>query len=359
MGRVLVSPSLFVPALHSRESTQLCSGCFSSAASISLFLCPSASAGVAGHSILLAITAQHVRGLGSGKEGLRSGECGRQSLQGSWEQSRNGHVCARHGLGGACGWRQQTLGSGRRRLAVAWRSAVGSGHHTRLLCSWHWRTKTRSSNHGRCGPDPSQETQREDLPGVDGPRGQGSLGGSRSGGWRQVVSGSEVVCGSAGQSPRTVRATSAAAQDGTGVETEVVLHPLVCRGSLVCHVSPWSEGDCRPDVRLKPESMANWARPNSDSPFATTSRRRPSRWLNGLRSKSPTNTFMDTRARRSRQILAMALSTANPLEIPTRRRSVCMIDKRWFSSPNDSSRFKARATLARPSHPLGVVPPRL
>ena len=32
-------------------------------------------------------------------------------------------------------------------------------------------------------------------------------------------------------------------QDGTGVETEVVLHPLVCRGSLVCHVSPWSEGD--------------------------------------------------------------------------------------------------------------------
>ena len=29
-----------------------------------LFLCPSASAGVAGHSILLAITAQHVRGLG-------------------------------------------------------------------------------------------------------------------------------------------------------------------------------------------------------------------------------------------------------------------------------------------------------
>ena len=26
---------------------------------------------------------------------------------------------------------------------------VGSGHHTRLLCSWQWRTKTRSSNHGR------------------------------------------------------------------------------------------------------------------------------------------------------------------------------------------------------------------
>ena len=140
MGRVMGSPSLFITALHSRESTQLCSGCFSSAASISLFLCPSASAGVAGHSILLAITAQHVRG-GSGKEGFR----GHQSLQGSWEQSRDEHVCARHGLGGACGWRQQALGSGRRRPAVVRRSAVGSGHHTCVLCSWQWRTKTRST----------------------------------------------------------------------------------------------------------------------------------------------------------------------------------------------------------------------
>ena len=128
-------------------------------------------------------------------------------------------------------------------LPLQWRSAVGSGHHTRVLCSWQWRTKTRSSNHGRCGSDPSQEAQREDLLGVDGPRGQGSLGGSRSGGWRQVVSASEVVCGSAGQSPRTGRATSAATRDGTGVETVVVLHPLVCRGSLVCNFSPWSEGD--------------------------------------------------------------------------------------------------------------------
>ena len=49
---------------------------------------------------------------GFGKKGLRSGECGRQSLQGSWGQSRDEHVCARHGLGGACGWRQQALGSG-------------------------------------------------------------------------------------------------------------------------------------------------------------------------------------------------------------------------------------------------------
>ena len=59
---------------------------------------------------------QHVRDWGFGKEGLRSGECGRQSLQGSWGQSRDEHVCARHGLGGACGWRQQALGSGRRRV---------------------------------------------------------------------------------------------------------------------------------------------------------------------------------------------------------------------------------------------------
>ena len=57
-----------------------------------------------------------------------------------------------------------------------------------------------------------------------------------------MVSGSEVVCWSAGQSPRTVRATSAPAQDGTGVETEVVLHPLVCRCSIVCHVSTWLKG---------------------------------------------------------------------------------------------------------------------
>ena len=69
------------------------------------------------------------------------------------------------------------------------------------------------------------------------------LGGSRSGGWRQVVSGSEVVYRSAGQSPPTVRAMSAPAQDATCVETEVVLHPLVCRCSLVCHVSAWAEGD--------------------------------------------------------------------------------------------------------------------
>ena len=67
---------------------------------------------------------------------------------------------------------------------------------------------------------PMREAQREDLQGVDRPRGQGSLGGSRC--------GSEVVCGSAGQSLRTVRATSAPAQDGTGVEI-VVFHPLVCR----------------------------------------------------------------------------------------------------------------------------------
>ena len=161
--------------LHSRESTQLCSGCFSSAASISP----------------LPFVQSHLRvwqatrsfwpsprsmfeDRGFGKEGLRSGECGRQSLQGSWEQSRDEHVCARHGLGG-CLWLETT---------GVWKWSVGSGHHTRVISSWQWRTKTRSSNHGRCGPDPSQEAQREDLPGVDKPRGQGSLGGSRSGGWR-------------------------------------------------------------------------------------------------------------------------------------------------------------------------------
>ena len=57
---------------------------------------------------------------------VRSGECGRQSLQGSWGQSRDEHVCAGHGLGGACGWRQKALGSGRRRPSNARRSAVSS-----------------------------------------------------------------------------------------------------------------------------------------------------------------------------------------------------------------------------------------
>ena len=88
-------------------------------------------------------------------------------------------------------------------------------------------------------------------------------------------------------------------------------------------VCPFLASVCGPDgnsltvpSRRKAEtrvvSMANWAPPNSDSPSATTSRRRPSRWLNGPRSKSSTNTFMDTRAPPSRQIPAMALSTGNP-----------------------------------------------
>ena len=39
---------------------------------------------------------------------------------------------------------------------------------------------------------------------------------------------------------------------------------------------------CRLDARRKPRvvSIASWAPPNSDNPSATTSRRRPSRWLN-------------------------------------------------------------------------------
>ena len=206
MYRVLGSRSLLVPVLHSRESTQLCSGCFSSAASISLF------SGCGRPSFWPSPC--------FGEEGLRSGECGRQSLQGSWKQSRERDM----DFGGACDWRQNAFGSGRRR------SAVGSGHHTRVLCSWQWRTTTRSSNHGRCGPDPRQwEAQREDLPGVTA---EGQV--VRSGGWRQEVSGSEVVCGSAGHNPRKVRATSAPPQDGTGVETEVVFHPLVCRDSRSC-----------------------------------------------------------------------------------------------------------------------------
>ena len=81
------------------------------------------------------------------------------------------------------GCRQQAFGSGLRRLAVAWRSAVGCGHHIGVPCSWQWRTKTRSCNHGRCGLDSSQEAQREDLRGVDRPRGECSFGGSRSGRW--------------------------------------------------------------------------------------------------------------------------------------------------------------------------------
>ena len=64
-GGTLVLGSLRLSQLSTHtDRLNFVSGCFSSAASISLFLCPSASAGVASHSILLATTAQHVRGQG-------------------------------------------------------------------------------------------------------------------------------------------------------------------------------------------------------------------------------------------------------------------------------------------------------
>ena len=61
----------------------------------------------------------------------------------------------------------------------------------------------------------ARKRKKKIYPELTGPRARARLGG-----WRQVVSGDEVVCGSA---PRTVRATSLVVQDGTGVETEVVL----------------------------------------------------------------------------------------------------------------------------------------
>ena len=52
--------------------------------------------------------------------------------------------------------------------AAARRSAVGR-HHTRVLCSWQWRTKTRSTNHGRCGPDPSRRRKEKTCRELTGP----------------------------------------------------------------------------------------------------------------------------------------------------------------------------------------------
>ena len=51
---------------------------------------------------------------------------------------------------------------------------------------------------------------------------------------------------------------------------------------------------CRLDVKRKPEwcPLPTEPPPNSDNPSATTSRRRPSRWLNAPRAKSRTNTFV-------------------------------------------------------------------
>ena len=57
----------------------------SSAASISVFFCPSAFAGVASHWPFWPPRSMF-KDRGFGKERLYSGECGRQSLQGSWRQ---------------------------------------------------------------------------------------------------------------------------------------------------------------------------------------------------------------------------------------------------------------------------------
>ena len=217
-------PSLLVPALHSHGSTQLCSGCFSSAASISLFLCPSASAGVASHSILLAITAAAAR---------VCMEAGGRVVTNMFVRDMDLGVLV--------------AGDNRRLKVVVDGLPLHGG--VQLAMDTTLVSFIRGSGEPRQGAATTdgvaltqarrrkEKTYRE----LTGPGARARLvvlalevGGRWS-------AGSEVVCGSAGQSPRTVRATSAAAQDGTGVETEVVIHPLVC--SLVCHVSPWSEGD--------------------------------------------------------------------------------------------------------------------
>ena len=143
--------------------------------------------------------------------------------------------------GGACGWRQQALGSGRRRPAVARRSAVGSGHNTRLLCSWQWRTKTRSSNHGQCGLTQARRRKEKTYRELTGPGPRGRLvvlalevGGRWSAEAKSFVG--QLAKARARSEPRVLQRRMEQA-------CEVVLHPLVCRGSLVCHVSPWCEGD--------------------------------------------------------------------------------------------------------------------
>ena len=126
------------------------------------------------------------------------------------------------------------------------RGGVQLAVDTTLVSSVRGSGETRRSNHGRCGLDPSQEMQREDPQGVDRPQGPGLAWwfSTLEVGGRWSVEAKSFV-GQLAKAHASVQATSAPVQDGTGVKTEVVLHPLVCRGSFVCHVSPWSEGDNR------------------------------------------------------------------------------------------------------------------
>ena len=69
--------------------------------------------------------------------------------------------------------------------------------------------------------------------------------------------------------------------------------------------------------------IANWAPPNSGSPSATTSKRRPSASSTKPNSNSRRKTFVVTLPPASRQILATTLSRAHPLlpKIPVRAQA--------------------------------------
>ena len=63
----------------------------------------------------------------------------------------------------------QAIGSGLRRLSVAWRNAVGSKHHTRVTCSLQWRTKTRRSIHGGVALTQARERNEKTYRELRGP----------------------------------------------------------------------------------------------------------------------------------------------------------------------------------------------
>ena len=76
------------------------------------------------------------------------------------------NICARHMDSGVpVAGDKQTLGGGRPRPSIVWNTTQSSPLFV------EWRTKIKSSNHGLCCPDPSQETQPEVLPRVNGPKG--------------------------------------------------------------------------------------------------------------------------------------------------------------------------------------------
>ena len=76
------------------------------------------------------------------------------------------NICARHMDSGV-----PVAGDNRRLEVVVHGLPLSGTPHNRVPCSWKWRTKIKSSNHGLCCPDPSQETQPEVLPRVNGPKG--------------------------------------------------------------------------------------------------------------------------------------------------------------------------------------------